>query len=103
MTLDLGHNSLVKVPEDLIQAKNLIVLSLSHNKISSMPGAVSCVCVCVEGRGGGIGSVGVCVVCIFTYASIFVVHLSVSSCLFTARDYSTSISAIMNFVSGINF
>ena len=52
MTLDLGHNSLVKVPEDLIQAKNLIVLSLSHNKISSMPGAVSCVCVCVGGGGG---------------------------------------------------
>ena len=50
----------------------------------------------------GLVALGVCVVCIFTYVSIFVVHLSVSSCLFTARDYSTLISAIMNFVSGIN-
>lgn len=31
----------LKVPEDLKDAKDLIVLNLSHNKISSIPGLVS--------------------------------------------------------------
>ena len=37
---DLSCNELTKVPEDLFHAKNIIVLSLSNNRITSIPGAV---------------------------------------------------------------
>ena len=40
-TQDMSYNNLSKIPEELLKSKSLIVLDLGHNRLSTIPGAVS--------------------------------------------------------------
>ena len=45
---DMSYNNLTKIPDELLKSKSLIVLDLSHNKVSTIPGAVSWHCLSTE-------------------------------------------------------